>query len=412
MIFLVFLLGMSWASFSFAATQQELQDAINKKNAELQQVNNQILETQKQLEATQQTGSTLKKTITNIDKQVNQLNLNIHSSEITIEKLNLEISSLQYDITDTEVKVYSKKEAIDEILRQLQQTSEDTPLTVFLKGDQLTDGFFELQSLKDLNKNLTDNVAQLNVLEDQLNGALQEATNKNQQKKSENQTLKNKKSITEDLKQEKQTLLQQTKNQEKTYQQQLSNLEKQQIAIADEITKFEADLRSSFNTSLLPTKRPGVFSWPIKMTNDGGTGRITQEYGVFSYLYKGKSHNGIDIGGTPIGTPVYAAADGQVQTIGDNDKSSYQKYQYGKYILLKHNNNLSTLYAHLSRIVVGAGTSVSRGDLIGYSGNTGYSTGPHLHFGVYWAPSIIMKSIPPAHGLVPIGVTVNPGDYL
>lgn len=417
MVFLVFLLGMSWADFSFAITQQELQDSINKKNVELQQVSSQILETQKQLEATQQTGSTLKNTITSIDKQVNQLNLNIHSSEITIEKLNMEIDSLQYDITDTEVKVDSKKMAINEILRQLQQTSEDTPLTVFLKGDQLTDGFFELQNLKDLNKNLTDNVAQLNVFEDQLNGALQEATNKNQQKKNESKTLQNKKAIAVDLKQDKQVILTQTKNQEKTYQSQLSDLQKQQNAIADEITKFEQDLASSFNTNVLPTKRVGVLSWPITMTQDGGTGRLTQAYGVASRLYKSGVHNGIDIG-TPIGTPVYAADDGVVAAVDNNDKSSYKNYQYGKYILIKHGNNFETLYAHLSRQTVQVGASVKRGDVIGYSGGApgmlgaGFSTGPHLHFGVYWAPSILMKSIPPANGLVPIGVTVNPADYL
>ncbi|MFA5386596.1 MAG: peptidoglycan DD-metalloendopeptidase family protein [Candidatus Paceibacterota bacterium] len=410
-VLLVFICGIFWTNFSFAATQQELQDSINKKNAELQQVSSQILETQKQLEATQQTGTTLKKAVTNIDKQISQLNLNIQSSQITIQKLNLEIDSLQYDIADTRTKVDSKKAAIDEILRQMQQTSEDTPLTVFLRGEQLTDGFFEFQNLKDLNKNLADNVSQLNVFEDQLNGALQEATDKNQQTKSENQTLKNKKSITQDLKQEKQILLQQTKSQEKTYQSQLSELQKQQNAIADEITKLEQALASGFNTNVLPTKRVGVLSWPIKMTQDGGTGRLTQSYGAASRLYKSGVHNGIDIG-TPIGTPVYAADDGVVTTVGNNDKSSYARYQYGRYILIKHNNNFETIYAHLSRQVVQSGASVKRGDIIGYSGNTGFSTGPHLHFGVYWAPSILMKSIPPANGLVPIGVTVNPADYL
>jgi murein DD-endopeptidase MepM/ murein hydrolase activator NlpD len=107
-----------------------------------------------------------------------------------------------------------------------------------------------------------------------------------------------------------------------------------------------------------------------------------------------------------IGTPIYAAGDGQVFAVGNNGN-----VQYGKYVVIKHENNLATLYGHLSRQVVSAGKSVKKGDIIGYSGSTGYSTGPHLHFGVYWAPSIELKTISGA-GLVPVGVTVNPEDYL
>lgn len=109
-----------------------------------------------------------------------------------------------------------------------------------------------------------------------------------------------------------------------------------------------------------------------------------------------------------------AAADGKVIAIGNNDKgtSRWARYQYGKYIVIEHENNLSTLYAHLSRIIVQKGEAVKRGDIIGYSGETGYSYGPHLHFTVYWTPSVQFKSIPPAAGLVPVGVTINPMDYL
>ena len=56
---------------------------------------------------------------------------------------------------------------------------------------------------------------------------------------------------------------------------------------------------------------------------------------------------------------------------------------YGKWIMVKHANGLSTLYAHLSLISISTGQTVSTGDVIGYSGNTGATTGPHLHFGVY-----------------------------
>ncbi len=412
-IFLLLFISFAGAHFSFATTREDLEESIRKKNEELKQINNQIQETQEQLEKSQEQGQTLKQEISKIDKQISQLNLNIRSSELTIEKLNLEIESLQYDILNAETNINQKKEAIITILRQLQQADEETPLTIFLKNSNLSDSFFELQGMKDLNNKLVLEISELQKFQVQLKSALEETTKKQQQVQNENQTLKNRKNINEDLKNTKQYLLTQTKNQEKNYQKQLTELQKQQAAIADEISKLEQTLEKDFNYSVFPEKLPGLLKWPITLTKDGGSGRLTQKYGEteYSYFYHGNPHNGIDIG-APIGTPVYAASDGEVIAVDNNDQSLYAKYQYGKYILIKHRNNLATFYAHLSKQLVSVGDSVKKGDLIGYSGNTGFVTGPHLHFGVYWAPSIIMKSIPPARGLVPIGVTINPENYL
>lgn len=90
-----------------------------------------------------------------------------------------------------------------------------------------------------------------------------------------------------------------------------------------------------------------------------------------------KLHEGIDLG-RPTGTPVYAAADGVVlvsQRQG-NGKG------YGEYIVIRHQNAYDTLYAHLSKRVATSGSTVKAGQLIGYVGSTGDSTGPHLHFGL------------------------------
>lgn len=97
--------------------------------------------------------------------------------------------------------------------------------------------------------------------------------------------------------------------------------------------------------------------------------------GYYSYCYDG--HSGIDFGNMPEGTQILAAADGVVKTIVSSGVG------YGNYIVLQHANSYETLYGHLSRIDVVAGQSILSGDPIGLSGNSGNSTGPHLHFGVY-----------------------------
>lgn len=85
-------------------------------------------------------------------------------------------------------------------------------------------------------------------------------------------------------------------------------------------------------------------------------------------------HKGVDIGAAS-GTPIYAAAGGTVVI------STYH-YSAGNYILINHGGGVYTVYMHCSKLLVDVGDKVNQGDKIGLVGSTGYSTGPHLHFGV------------------------------
>jgi murein DD-endopeptidase MepM/ murein hydrolase activator NlpD len=86
-------------------------------------------------------------------------------------------------------------------------------------------------------------------------------------------------------------------------------------------------------------------------------------------------YNGVDYG-MPVGTPLYAAAPGSVLI----SKSAGWNGGYGNYVVIKHPNGTQTVYGHMSGVIVSVGQNVVQGQLIGYSGNTGRSTGPHLHF--------------------------------
>lgn len=104
--------------------------------------------------------------------------------------------------------------------------------------------------------------------------------------------------------------------------------------------------------------------------------RLTSEYGMRVHPVLGgrRAHKGIDLA-SPVGTPVYAPADGMV------GKAEWFS-SYGLYIQVEHGGDLETRYGHLSRLNVAAGQFVKKGDLIGYVGTTGRSTGPHLHYEV------------------------------
>lgn len=104
--------------------------------------------------------------------------------------------------------------------------------------------------------------------------------------------------------------------------------------------------------------------------------RLTSSFGTRNDPFNGRRarHNGIDIPG-PVGTPIYATADGVIgraQRLGG----------YGNYVEIEHGNAIQTRYGHLSAIAVASGQRVRRGDIVGYMGSTGRSTGSHLHYEV------------------------------
>lgn len=104
--------------------------------------------------------------------------------------------------------------------------------------------------------------------------------------------------------------------------------------------------------------------------------RLTSSYGFRSDPFRGgrRRHKGIDMAG-PVGTPIYATADGIV------GRSQWVR-GYGKYIEINHGNEIQTRYGHMSRLNVKANARVKAGDLIGFMGSTGRSTGSHLHYEV------------------------------
>ncbi len=113
--------------------------------------------------------------------------------------------------------------------------------------------------------------------------------------------------------------------------------------------------------------------WPL---DDGGNGYISSNFGFRKDPVTNKQafHDGIDIG-VWYGTPVIATADGKV-TYAD------WKGGYGRIVIIEHGYGYQTYYAHNNKLAVKAGQKVKRGDVVAYSGNSGKSTGPHLHYEV------------------------------
>ena len=142
--------------------------------------------------------------------------------------------------------------------------------------------------------------------------------------------------------------------------------EREWVAEADALRASSTSVAAQITShSSSPNSSPSSSSlvWPA-------SGPITSPYG----MRWGSLHPGIDIG-AGMGAPIHAAASGRVILAGYSGG-------YGNLIVIDHGNGLATAYAHQSRLGVSVGQAVSQGDVIGYVGSTGFSTGPHLHFEV------------------------------
>lgn len=117
-----------------------------------------------------------------------------------------------------------------------------------------------------------------------------------------------------------------------------------------------------------------VAKFPDKWPTEGGV--ISSPYGARTGPIEGGYdwHPGIDIA-VEMGTPVYASGAGKVEQANYNGG-------YGRYVRINHENGYETAYGHMSSIAVAPGQQVAKGDIIGFAGSTGYSTGPHVHFEV------------------------------
>lgn len=138
-----------------------------------------------------------------------------------------------------------------------------------------------------------------------------------------------------------------------------------------QLLKWTAGGRSEWFEASGVGQQRGAFMRPV------AGGRLTSSFGMRRHPLLGYSrfHKGVDFG-APTGTPIVAAADGVVSFAGWHGG-------HGKYVKLTHSGGLGTGYGHMSRIAVRSGERVTQGEIIGYVGSTGLSTGPHLHYEVY-----------------------------
>ncbi|MFR7545167.1 MAG: murein hydrolase activator EnvC family protein [Clostridia bacterium] len=368
------LLSTSYAASSFSSQKNELNKKIQETKENLNDVNSQKKESQEK--------------VNDLSGQINSYESQISSLEGEIASKTKEANEMQKKLDELEIEREKNQNLLDERLITLYEAGEVSYLDMLLSSSDLTDfisSYYMIETLtaadKELIQKLENDKKQIAEMQEKINASLNEIeTNKTKLesvKKELNKAKNKEETKVEELTEQSHDLESDVKAYEKKMKELDAKEKEQERALQkkyEEAKKKAEEQNNSAGSNSGSNSGGGVsskgFIRPVK------SGKIT----ATMYYSSGKYHGAVDFG-VSVGTPVYAAADGIVvtSTWGGSDS-------YGYYVKIKHYNGYYTLYAHASSLVAKVGQEVKQGDLIMYSGNTGNSTGPHLHYEVRKSP--------------------------
>lgn len=306
-----------------------------------------------------------------IQAEINDLDLDIHRLEADMESANIQLQVLQTQLGEIENQLKDAEARLEQRLLFLKERI----LEIYINGDvNLYDVLFDSEDYSDflMRYDMLEIIVQQDLV-------LLEEVKADRALIEEQKALKEKRfNDLVELRQIKANSISE-----------LSGLQEQKAVALDKIDKEKAAAEAAFAAMEAASKDVeaqirkiqeaskdkgefnGIFKWPLP-----GHTRITSDYGMRFHpiLKQNKLHTGVDIG-APKGTSIVAVEKGTVIFSGWNSA-------YGQMVIVDHGGGVSTLYAHMSKILAANGKKVSQGETIGQVGSTGWSTGNHLHFEV------------------------------
>lgn len=393
------------ADFVNAQSEVErLQSQIAERNSRLTEIEAEIAAFEAALNEVGAEKATLQKAINQLDLERRKVRADISYTENKISSTDLEINKLSLEINGAEKDIDQTKAAIAAILRKMNVTDNDSMIEILLRHENIAQAWNEFESLETIKNSMRNRAADLADLKE----LLVEKREENTYRRLELESLKNQYSdqnkILYNNQINKEELLDVTKSEEANYQSLLTQKEAARDSLLAEVADIESQLQFILDPNTIPSPGTVVFRWPLDNPY------ITQYFGytkfALSGAYNGSQHNGVD-SGAPLGTKLYAPLTGTVRNVGNTDAVP-GCYSWGKWILIDHPNGLSSMFAHMSQVSVSPGQKVSTGDIVGYVGSTGYSTGPHLHYTLYVSDAVEVMAFNQFKSVTGCGAALSP----
>lgn len=324
-----------------------------------------------------------------IENQIAITNLTIASTEEKIEALRLDIEKATVEIADREEEIRRQKEHMGDLIRQLYRYNERTLLEVTLAYDRLSGFFEEMNTLSTIETELHGEVDRLGVLKHEMEIRREDLEGTRSELDAEKVGLERQRGDLNDQQSFQAVLVTDLTQEKLQVEDVLDELQREERQVSGEITTLEDEFRRKLQSSpILPDLGDAAFIWPVAPLR-----------GISAYFHDPKypfrsvfEHPAVDIP-TPQGTSIMAAEDGIVVIARKRDWITNANGRIVSpaynYVSIVHDESLSTVYGHLSSIVVSEETFVRKGTVIGLSGGTPgtagagrLTTGPHVHFEV------------------------------
>lgn len=380
-------------------------DDLEKKQDQLQEIIDKINAYQKISDLKERQRLNLSAQIATLEAQAKKLEQDIAENQSKLTSLESEMKTLEARIAEKEAVIRERKNVLLDLFRSYSVGSLEEELPFFLSAGEVNLFLSTAEAASQTSERIEIMIDDLESLKKSVVAEYDTVKEKKLEADTLRLQLADRNDYLESSKENKAQLLEKTKAEEQKYDKLIDKLEEEREEIESEIEDLESGKVEQLNLKDLPEFGKSLFIYPVRKYT------LTQGYGKTKFAkraYKSGMHNGLDFA-APTGTAVYAAADGKVIGVGNNGR-----YAYGRWIAIDHGNGLVTLYGHLSVQSVSKGTKVKQGQKIGAVGNTGFSTGSHLHFTVFSeksfeiVPSKTVKTVKD----IPIGATVNPKNYL
>lgn len=368
----------------------------DKKN--LEEANNKKSDLQSEYDKTQQKLEELKSQSNDLEAYLAQLDSQMSSINGSLDEVNGQIEQIESEITDTEEKLVQAEADVDEQyeamklrIQYMYEHNDETYFALLLNSESMGDMLNKAEYITKISdydrkmlEKLNDTVNFITAAKIKLEQDRETLVVKQEELKDKKASLE----LLETTKKNEMEALKKNTQQQKDYQAKIeADIKAQEQYIAQIEAQIKAQEEANKNNNGSSGGNTGYdggkFKWPTVST------RITSDYGDTEG--RTSPHQGIDIGAVVRGVsgdPIYAAADGKV-VISQFSSSA------GNYIMIYHGDGLYTRYLHASKLLVGVGTYVTKGQKIALMGTTGNSDGVHLHFDVRLN-----------------GVVVNPWNYL
>jgi len=357
------------------AVIDDLNKQMEAQKAKIDALTDKISEYTANIKGAQEEGATLKSQLRLIENQAGKTNYEISLKEEQAKEIGLLIEQTGLQINQIEKRIDKEKIQLADILRLINRYEDKDYISVLLANDNFSDFFDQLKYSTDLQNEMQHSLNRIKETNDKLTVEKDDLEKQKNDLSKILNVLDDTKAKLVSQKQDKNQLISATKQSEKKYQSLIASLKKEQAA-ANALTtdldkKLRAELAKKGSAEKFNSLSNAILSWPT------ASHRITATFHDPDYPFIAMlgQHSGLDIG-IGQGTLVKAAEAGYIAKVGLGTK------WYGNYVMIIHGGNITTLYGHLSSVSVSQDQYVAKGQQIGLSGNTGYSSGPHLHFEV------------------------------